>query len=256
MRPLGAAHLPSRGVIARPRGFWASLFAGALPESRSGDRAGVPLEIGGGAMWLRTAVAAMTLLICGVAWAQTLEAPDLLMAFDSKGTRLGPVYYQHDGRAALVFTIDGEVVMAWLTAEGFSQQYTAWFETSDCSGTPWLEKGGFGSPYEFTPARAFAPPGWTYYRPDPTIPPKRVAGRSQMTTDYTCLPRESTAYGFDGIAVIPVLDVRPLYTPPFHIEGVVFEPCYCPRRRVRSASPTDATAATIAGEDATSDEPE
>lgn len=168
-------------------------------------------------------LALLTLLspfVTSTASAQGLERVGTLTVFDSTGKRVGrvisiPVATLES--VVVTFKVDGQLVALQVDRNRFKTHdlVELWFETLDCSGTPFLRDGRLNT--RILPAAAVSVPGSTVYLADPKATPQTITGGSRLLEDGTC----STSQGFTGPAIqaIPLIDLDTAFIPPFSVRG-------------------------------------
>lgn len=105
-----------------------------------------------------------------------------------------------------------------------------YFESDDCTGTPWIALRPFYSTYD-SPSLwpkislpvldTSVPGGRTVYLADPEATPQPLTPLSKLVPEagaYRRCQESDPVYGFDdAIPMLPVADLDGLYTPPFRI---------------------------------------
>ncbi len=161
--------------------------------------------------------------VCG----QEFAAPHVVALVDATGKPVGPIGSESDEGLAVSFVADGALTVGTFRAEG-PVIGTLQFESHNCSGTPYLYLDWPRSEFTIPPA-VVSGPAWTVYVP--ARQPENVMLASEIGPSGTCV-RHSGYHGTPAYPLTRTVDLLPLFQPPFRIAALVFEECYCPRRRL------------------------
>jgi hypothetical protein len=170
-------------------------------------------------------------ILCGfipVGVAQELQPHPFLRVVDANGRRVGFVIGIDATRGGnpsdvwVAFKVDVHVFTLRLrknqflgTLNGFAEgEPGVGFESTDCSGTPFVATEASGES-TLLPVSQVAGPGNTVYLQQPGAPSQLIAMQSLLDVRGVChsdFLRNSRAY-----PAFPIIDLAPLFTPPFHI---------------------------------------
>jgi hypothetical protein len=178
---------------------------------------------------MRATCAILVLVVCAslrpAGGAQTLETAGRLTVVDANGKTLGTAAAINaigDQRptVTIAFSLSGRFFALEVAKDSFFGADDLWFESTDCSGTPFFETFEIsdrgGAPLNLSRA-GVAPPGSTVYLPNLEATPRTIAARSSLGHRGTCVSFDFTNDVGPVVPTEPHLDLNSLFTPPFRV---------------------------------------
>lgn len=165
-------------------------------------------------------------LLASASLGQTIQPVGGLTVVDANGKRVGSVIDLSKmsdaiGGDAVALQVDGHIFRLNFTRTTITVPTTVrfFFESSDCTGTPYVEAGGSGVDFDaLIPESFIEPPGQTVYIADTTdTPTSRMLGSQYAMSAGNCLPTPSVLR-LTVIRALPLLDLATNpFVPPFHV---------------------------------------
>ena len=148
---------------------------------------------------------------------QVLRKVRSLVVVDASGKTVGGVIAADKTEVTVAFQIGEQFVLIPLKNDGFVIG-TLNYQTSDCSGTAFLDSPSTGAPF---PNSAVAPPGKTLYLPDPNAAPETVVVKSIFFTFESFIGCDTEGGGQVSLEIPAkaVVDLNTLFTPPFTVRA-------------------------------------
>ncbi len=154
--------------------------------------------------------------------AQVLNTTDTVVVVDAIGTVVGPALDTNDGgtSASVVFQVDSFVVALRVTNSRFFAKVQAFWESSDCSGTPViLEEGGDTQLFtRVVVSQNVLGPNLLgkVFVEDPNATPRATTVQATFDrfTPSGCLGTNVVTTVVD---TLEIMDLDALFTPPFHV---------------------------------------
>jgi hypothetical protein len=172
--------------------------------------------------------AAMGMVFLLTAYARNLFSPHQLAVYDAYGKRVGLVSGATSGKPMVSFKFQDVPFMLLVLRDGFQASLVVW-ESTDCSGQPFIPTGG--DPYPFSPSSlpivAVAMPGNTVYVEDGT--PRSITARSYSTYPGhpgpggspgswpQCAESPAQPWVLTSVPARPLVDMNSYFTPPFTV---------------------------------------
>jgi hypothetical protein len=180
------------------------------------------------------------LAVCVTAQEAQIVVPNGLLVTDANGKDVGLVVDlpQSNFDPTVVLAVDGIVVGAFVESTSLFPFYSASFATTDCTGTAYVSSAGaaIGGNMWTSTGGAMAGPAWTVFRfmgPPPNPP---IQLQSMLVNGSGgCVPISGQTQS-NMIPAERVVDLRPLFVPPFKIEAFVMDPTHCIRRKLSRAN--------------------
>lgn len=179
-------------------------------------------------MTLRTTllVASTGFLVAAASFAQTIQSVSGLTVIDANGKRVGSVIGSFKapdaiGTDAVALQVDGHIFRLNFTRTTIKAPTIVrlFFESSNCTGTPYVETSGDGVNLDaLIPESVIEPPGQTVYVADTTdTPTVRMLGSQFGLTADDCIPTPSSLR-LTVVRALPLLDLATNpFVPPFHV---------------------------------------
>ena len=163
---------------------------------------------------LTVAVGMLVPLALATSQAQTIQSIDELTVVDSAGKKVGRLIDTgaEDTGSYVAFQVaaNKSIVKLPLLTDGYVSDFDLVFDSSDCSGTPYLAL--YDVPHKLFARAAVGPPGHTLYVENG---PSRLADIESVYNDGEC-----QVVGLSQGEVVPVLsalDLDTVFAPPFHL---------------------------------------